>query len=171
MTDVERALITVNGLLHAGQTSIDDIAAAAGDTRYWPDSLTTHIVIRLANGRSESAAESRFSSLCYAQHLPRPEPQVEVRDETGHVFARVDFAWPELMAFVEIDGSLKYRVHRRPGETLEEYLMREKRREEKICLLTGWICIRVTWADLERPEQLAARIRRLLASRASSSPA
>ncbi|MGI8524204.1 MAG: hypothetical protein ACR2K3_13000, partial [Nocardioides sp.] len=37
MTDVERALITVNGLLHAGQTSIDDIAAAAGDTRYWPD--------------------------------------------------------------------------------------------------------------------------------------
>ncbi|MGI8521700.1 MAG: hypothetical protein ACR2K3_00080, partial [Nocardioides sp.] len=121
MTDVERALITVNGLLHAGQTSIDDIAAAAGDTRYWPDSLTTHIVIRLANGRIESAAESRFSSLCYAQHLPRPEPQVEVRDETGHVFARVDFAWPELMAFVD-DGSLsigstavRVRLSRRPS--------------------------------------------------------
>ena len=55
--------------------------------------------------------------------------------------------------------------HRRKDETLEEYLMREKKREERICMLTGWVCIRITWADLADPERTAARIRRILDSR------
>ena len=46
------------------------------------------------------------------------------------------------------------------------FLLREKRREEQICALTGWVCIRITWEDLARPRLLARRIRRLLASRA-----
>ena len=43
--------------------------------------------------------------------------------------------------------------------------MREKKREELICQLTGWVCIRVTWADLATPELLARRVRKLLESR------
>ena len=43
--------------------------------------------------------------------------------------------------------------------------MREKAREEKIIVLTGWVCIRITWADLDRPELLASRIRKVLAAR------
>ena len=43
--------------------------------------------------------------------------------------------------------------------------MREKQREERICQLTGWVCIRITWADLERPERTAGRIRRILDQR------
>jgi hypothetical protein len=46
--------------------------------------------------------------------------------------------------------------------------MREKRREEQICVRKGWICIRVTWADLQRPAVLARRIREALESRASA---
>jgi hypothetical protein len=37
-----------------------------------------------------------------------------------------------------------------------------------VCLLTGWVCIRVTWEDLNRPEQLARRIRAVIASRTSA---
>ena len=37
-------------------------------------------------------------------------------------------------------------------------LQREKRREELICGLTGWRCIRIVWADLYRPELVIARI-------------
>jgi hypothetical protein len=55
--------------------------------------------------------------------------------------------------------------HRRPGEALEDDLMREKRREEQICVAKSWICVRVTWADLERPVVLARRIRKALDSR------
>ena len=43
--------------------------------------------------------------------------------------------------------------------------MREKAREERICQLTGWICIRITWAQLNAPVSLARRIRRILESR------
>ena len=103
--------------------------------------------------------------MCRQQNLPRPEPQYVVRDEHGHVFARVDFAWPEEGVFLEFDGRIKYERYRREGETLEEYVMREKRREERICQLTGWVCIRIGWADLEDPVATSARIRRLLDSR------
>lgn len=132
---------------------------------YWPGSLTANVVVRLADGRLESVGEDRFSYLAYRQGLPRPEPQVEVYDESGTMVGRVDFAWPELGVFLEFDGRAKYRLHRRDGESLEEFLMREKRREELVCQLTGWTCIRVTWADLAHPERLAARIRAVLASR------
>lgn len=71
--------------------------------------------------------------------------------------------------FVEFDGKVKYEKYRREGETLDEYLMREKEREEKICQLAGWTCIRITWADLARPELLAARIRKILKSRRRAS--
>jgi hypothetical protein len=162
---VEPALVTVNGLLHAGQTTLDDIRRLAHDTRFWPESLTTALVLRLPDPRLESVGESRTWYFFFCHHLPRPEPQVVIRDEQGREFARVDFAWEKLGCFLEFDGKVKYLALRRDGETLEEFLLREKRREEKICLLTGWVCIRITWADLENPERLARRIRALLAGR------
>ena len=70
-----------------------------------------------------------------------------------------------LGVFLEFDGREKYVRFRREGETLDQFLLREKRREERICQLTGWVCIRITWADLERPVETARRIRRLLDSR------
>jgi hypothetical protein len=90
---------------------------------------------------------------------------VVIRDEEGREFARVDFAWVDFGVFLEVDGKIKYVELRREGESLEDYLLREKRREERICLLTGWVCIRITWADLAAPELLARRIRAVLASR------
>lgn len=165
VTNVESALITTNGMLNAGHTTCDEVAALAHDTRFWPSSLTTRMVLGLAHPEIESALESRVWHLLWSERLPRPEPQVEVRDENGRLVARVDFAWREAGVFLEADGREKYRRHRRPGESLEEYLMREKRREELVCLLTGWVCIRVSWADLADPRKLASRIRAVLSSR------
>ena len=166
ITTVEPALVVVNGLLRAKAMSLEEFAEQAALCRLWPGSLTTDIVLRLADPRPESVAEDRFSYLCYRQCLPKPEPQVEIFDEHGTLFARVDFAWPDHGVFIEFDGKVKYEKHRRAGETLDEYLMREKRREEQICQLTGWTCIRITWTDLCRPALLAARIRKILAVRA-----
>lgn len=164
----EPALVMVNGLLQAKATDEESVAAMATEARTWPGSLTTNIVIRLMSPLMESAAESRFHYLCFHHSLPRPRPQVAILDEHGWPFATVDFAWVDLGVFLEIDGREKYFKYRRPGESLEDYLLREKQREEKICLLTGWICIRVTWADLADPHKLAARIRRILESRKST---
>jgi hypothetical protein len=88
-----------------------------------------------------------------------------VYDERGNLVAVLDFAWPELGVFLEFDGQIKYNRLRRPGESLEDVIRREKRREELVCLLTGWVCIRITWRDLSTPEMTARRIRALLESR------
>ena len=78
----------------------------------------------------------------------------------------VDFAWPEHRLIVEFDGLEKYYRHRRPGETIEQMVLREKAREDRIRELTGWTVVRITWADLARPELLVARLRRFMAQAA-----
>lgn len=165
VTGVEPALVVVNRLLHARAMTLQDLEHQVEAHADWPGSLTATIVLRLADARLESVGEDRFSYVTYTQGLPRPEPQWTVCDESGTVVARLDFAWPDHGVFVEFDGRVKYERHRRDGETLEEFLMREKRREELVCQLTGWTCVRVTWADLARPERLAARIRAVFESR------
>lgn len=165
ISSVESALITVDGFLHAGRTTLNGMRQFAHRTRWWPNSLRTTVVLRLADGRRESAGESRTAYLFYIQGLPSPDPQVVIRDEWGNEVARVDFAWIELGVFLEFDGKIKYERYRKEGETLDAFLMREKAREELICQLTGWVCIRVTWAQLDKPEFLAMRIRRILESR------
>lgn len=165
MTTIEPALVAVNGMLHAGMMTAQQFADEVDACKHWPDTLSATIVLRLCDARVQSVAESRTMFLCWDQHLPRPEPQVPIRDETGWVFAYTDFAWEEEGVFLEFDGRLKYERFRREGETLEQFLMREKRREEQICQLTGWVCIRITWADLEDPVRTARRIRRVLESR------
>ncbi len=165
ISTVESALVTVDGLLHAGLTTMSGVRQFAHRTRWWPNSLRTTVVLRLADPRHESVAESRTAYCFYAQGLPKPQPQVVILDEWGQEFARVDFAWIAQGVFLEFDGKVKYERYRREGESLDEFLMREKHREERICQLTGWVCIRITWAQLEAPQLLAGRIRRILDSR------
>ncbi|WP_104106448.1 type IV toxin-antitoxin system AbiEi family antitoxin domain-containing protein [Nocardioides sp. 616] len=165
MAGVESALVSVNGLLHLGLTTPGDVAELAHDLRFWPSSIGANLVVRLADPRLESPGETRTAYFMWANHLPKPIPQFQIHDEHGRPFARVDFALPEHGVFIEFDGAAKYQEHRRAGETLEDYVLREKRREERICQLTGWVCLRITWSDLNRPRELALRIRRVLESR------
>jgi hypothetical protein len=125
----------------------------------WPNSLSTDIVLRLADPRIESVLEARGIYFCYQQSLPVPELQHEIRDDHGDVLWRLDFAWPEYGVWAELDGKVKYTELRRPGESVTDVVLREKRRQELISEATGWRCIRITWEDLARPERLALRIR------------
>ena len=126
----------------------------------WPGSLKHRVVLKVADGRCESVGEHRTLLLIWRQGLPAPIPQYEVFDpETGELVAIVDFAWPELGVFLEFDGKVKYQKLLKEGESPSDVVVREKRREELVCRLTGWRCIRIVWADLYRPERTAAAIR------------
>jgi len=162
LADTEPALVTVNGLLHGGETSLELIRRRIESMSYDPHTLNAPVVLALADGRCESAGETRTFYLCWRHRLPAPIPQVEIRNRSGKVVARVDFAWPDLGAFAEFDGMVKYLRLRRPGESIEQTVLREKRREELICGLTGWRCIRIIWSDLHRAERTAARIKAAL---------
>jgi hypothetical protein len=161
---VEASLVSLNWMLGAGMTTKAELQALADRLRRWPHSLHSDLVVLLADGRNQWPGEARFGHLLWREGLPRPVPQYEVRDETGRLVAILDFAYPRHRVFIEFDGQLKYERFRREGESLDDFVRREKRREELVCLLTGWVCIRITWDDLAHPHLTGRRIRALLES-------
>jgi hypothetical protein len=167
IADTERSLVMVNGLLHARHTTLAHLERRYASMTQWPHSLKTDLVLRLANGRCESAGETRTSYACWQQGLPAPEPQFEIR-QGGILVARLDLAWPELGVWVEFDGKIKYSSAFRDGDRPEDVVFREKKREDMIRRITGWRCIRVTWADLYNPALLAARIRQAFRDQAAA---
>jgi hypothetical protein len=154
----EAGLCVANHMLHRELTTSRLLNAQYVGMESWPNTRAIEIVLRLADGRIESVGETRTLWCCFQQSLPMPEPQYKIRDGAGRVLARVDFAWPKYGVFLEFDGRIKYEKLLRDGERASDVVIREKRREEMICRLTGWRCIRITWADLEDPAGLAALI-------------
>lgn len=165
----EVGLVAACMALKSGRVSLAELRAAEKLTERWPNSLNVRIVMARVDDRLSNVAEARTWHLFHEQRLPIPEPQVEVHDEFRILLGIVDFVWREFGVFLEFDGKIKYEKFRKPGETLDEYLMREKRREEQICQVTGWVCIRIQWSDLESPVRLAKRIAGVLASRVRAS--
>ncbi|MEO5853111.1 MAG: hypothetical protein ABIQ15_11410 [Nocardioides sp.] len=162
VAETEPALAVVNDLLHRHLTSLEAIEARYASMTHDPYTLGTGLVLLLADGRIESVGETRTFFCCWRHSLPAPQPQWEVRDHAGLIVARLDLAWPELGAWVEFDGRQKYTRYLRKGESITDAVLREKQREDMIRELTGWRCLRITWADLNEPERLAQRIRSFL---------
>ena len=165
---VEASLGVVNHLLHANHTTLSLLRERYAGMGQWPGSLTTDLVLRLADPRVESLGETRCCYLFFANGLPKPDLQHTITDRSGRVIARVDFAWPELGVFVEFDGRVKYEKLLKPGQSASDVVIAEKRREELICRLTGWRCLRLTWRDLEDPRDFLASLWALLKRPASA---
>ncbi len=126
----------------------------------WRDTLALHRFLQLSDGIAESVGETRTRLLCRDQHLPPPTPQLEIYAPGGFLIGRVDFAWPDRRTMLEFDGRQKYVKYRRPGESIEDAVLREKQREDRLREATGWIMVRITWDDLGRPVETARRILR-----------
>lgn len=88
-----------------------------------------------------------------------PRRQYEVRTEHGDFVAFVDFAWPELGIFIELDGQhhLGQPVH-------------DARRETNVIAATGWLVGRFTWDEIVRHPQATARQLARLLARAAQRP-
>ena len=119
--------------------------------------------VELLDPRSESAGESFSRIVFHLGGLPRPEPQYHVFTRDGRLVGRSDFGWPEFGVLGEFDGKTKYgRLLRKPGQTAEDVLVEEKRREDRLRAL-GWIVIRWMWSDLIHPDPLLARLQETFA--------
>jgi hypothetical protein len=107
----------------------------------------------LADGMAESPQETRLRLLVHRSGLPAPVAQHRVYDGARFV-ARVDFGWPEHRLALEYDGAW----HAEDGQ-----FARDRRRLNRL-LGAGWRVVFVTAADLHQPEELIARIARVLAA-------
>lgn len=155
----EAGLCVANHMVHCGLTTPEKLNAQYVGMENRRGSRPTEIVLRLVDGKIESIGESRTLWCCFQHHLPAPVIQYEVRDERGRVVARLDFAWPHYKVWVEFDGLVKYEKLLRSGERASDVVIRERNREREVCRITGWRCLRITWADLAQPQRLAAMIR------------
>ena len=156
---LEVGVVVADDFIRRRLTSTEELWLLQDRVRAWPGALILRLVIALATGKSESVGESLAWLLFRNQGLPRPEQQFEVFHRDGRLAGRTDWAWPEYGVLVEFDGAGKYLESRSPGESIEDCVLRENRREDLLRELTGWRVIRLVWADLFRPEATAARIR------------
>lgn len=143
---VEAGLVSADALLRTDPST--DFSAALAVARLGNNEPRAELTARLADGRAESAGESRTRWVMRTTGLPVPELQAWIRDGDGFA-ARVDFLFRQQRVVVEFDGMLKY--------TSEHDLRAEKLREERLREL-GYEVVRLLWVDLDHPQRGRAKI-------------
>jgi hypothetical protein len=125
----------------------------------WPGTRQARRALALLDPRSESAGESVSRVRLHEAGLPAPELQQNIYDEDGQFVARVDFCWQEQRTIGEFDGKIKYGRMLKSGQSIEDVLFAEKRREDALRDL-GWQMVRWLWADLYRHGVIRDRVLR-----------
>lgn len=133
-----RRLVTIDKM----RRSID----AAGP-RHGIEVIRTLVAARADGPPPESPLETRFVRFLRERSFPEPVLQYEVSD--GRRRAYLDFAWPEVMLAVEVDG---FRAHS------GRHRWESDRTRLNMLTLLGWRVIHVTARDLNRPDALAMRL-------------
>ena len=158
LSTVASGLVVLDSLVDLKKVSVDEVHAAFAGY-HGPGSRKLQITVRLVRAGAESVGETLGRHLFWGQHVPEPVLQFKVYDEHGNLVGRTDYAWPGLGMLGEFDGNVKYERFLRPGETVHDAVIREKRREDLLREITGWLMIRLIWADLYRPDETGARVR------------
>src|SRR4051812_46076637 len=155
----EAAVVTLDAALHIGALSQDALRERLFDIVGTPGSRSAARAISAADGRSESVGESRSRVILHRWKLAPSALQFEIRSDDGGLLGRSDFAWEPDRLLGEFDGRIKYGRLLRPGQDPGDAVFAEKRREDAI-RDENWSMVRWVWADLQRPDRLAARVRR-----------
>lgn len=116
-------------------------------------------MVGFSDGRSESPGETLSRIICWRAGLPAPTLQFDVFDDGGVLVGRTDFCWEAERTLGEFDGKVKYGRLLPPGDTAQDVVYREKRREDALRDL-GWQVVRWSWTDLHRGWLVAERLQR-----------
>lgn len=146
------ALVTADAALRAG-ASREQMQDVLRHQWTWPRIRHAMSVVRFADARSESPAESFVRSRFITLGLPLPELQKDI-ERDGRWIARSDFYWEEFGLAGEVDGRVKY-VAGQAWEEVGDQLWREKLRQEDIEDSVTEV-IRWTWAQAHAPDEVFA---------------
>ena len=154
--------MALDAALHAELLDLGELLERLLEIAGTPGSRAAARAVRFADGRSESVGESRSRVLLHRLGLPPSDIQFRVTTPGGEFVARTDFVWADERLVGEFDGRIKYGRLLRPGQDPGDAVYEEKQREDAI-RDEGLSVIRWTWADLQRPDRLGARVGRALA--------
>ena len=105
--------------------------------------------VALADPGAESPQESRLRLLLCRAGVPRPETQIEFRDDYGAPRIRIDMGWPQWRVAVEYDGVQHWADRRQRSWDIERIAILEA---------MGWTVIRVSAEMLDRPNVIVERV-------------
>src|SRR4051794_40374784 len=146
----EQLLSAIDNGLHRGLLTPVDLQQLADPDHRYRGALLLRRMVPLADGRSESALESRTRLLLVDAGLLAPDLQIEVR--LGHLVFRIDLGYPGLFIAIEVDGRA---FHQSPEAVLNDRL------RQNALVNAGWLVLRFTWDDvLNRPWYVVATVRR-----------
>lgn len=155
---LEQAVAAGDAALRAG-LDLAELAAVVEEARGRPGLAAARRAVAMLDGRSESAGESHSRVVLVRLGLAPSDLQFEVYDHRGRLVARSDFAWAQQRTLGEFDGRIKYEGLLEPGQRASEVVYAEKLREDA-AREEEWEMVRWSWADLQREQLLAERIRR-----------
>ena len=145
------AVPALDAALHSRLVTPDAVRLAASRLELGPAAQRRlDQTLGLADPRAESPGESLTRHILAGLCFP-VRSQVGISDDAGPV-GRVDFLVGDRVV-VEFDGLVKYE-----GVQGREALAAEKRREDRL-RAAGYEVVRLTWADLNRPDQVARLVR------------
>ena len=132
LSSLESGVVTTDSALHQRPELAEPLRKLAWGQRAHPRSRTGRLAVALARPEAESPGESVTRVACFRYGIPSPTLQYEVVDDDGVVLGRADFYWEEYRHLGEFDGRVKYERYRRPGESIHDCVIREKRREDEM---------------------------------------
>jgi hypothetical protein len=99
--------------------------------------------------------EPRYAGLSKRFSLPPYVYQHKVFDAAGSLVAQIDFAYPEAMLGIEVDG---FETHGTPDAMEKDF-----ERDDTLEIDYGWRIVHFTWHQvLKRPDYVARRVLQLL---------
>ena len=146
----------VDALLNATDLKIVDIERVALSRPGGRGLCRLRQTLELVDGGAESPYESLTRLQLVRRGLPRPETQIEVRDEFGRVFARLDMGWSRWKVAVEYDGKQHWSDGRQRAWDIDRMALLEA---------AGWVVIRVSVDLLRRQGVIIERVAAALAAR------
>lgn len=159
------AVCVLDWFLRFGGVETEELREHLARRSTWPDHLDLALKVGQSDARSESVLETLLRLRIGESSLPMPELQYEVRHPSGALAGRSDFAWPGRGVLGEADGQEKYHRFRKPGESIEQMVMREKAREDSMREITGYRMVRFVWKDLYHWPETGSRLERALRRR------
>jgi hypothetical protein len=155
------SLIAADGALHDGQITRPELESALQLHRGHPHVEGVHLLLAHADGRHESAAETRLGHVlrCLG-YTATPQVPVIVRGVTR----RGDFGIDGTDAIIEFDGMSKYSGGFASVDpaSVRRALLEEKARQSDL-EDAGKEIARVVWADLDHPAIVKAKVDRAIA--------
>ena len=145
--DVVEGVVALDLALHAGVVTMPQLmnhvathAGAKGIRRL-------RKALSLADGRSESAMETRLRIQLIMARLPPPSVQVDLSDADGNFLGRADLYYADRRLIMEFDGA-----------DHKDRTNADLRRHNNL-LNAGFHILRFTAVDVRKPESVVARVR------------